>query len=84
MNNDNICYDWIRKVEDNNMDEKTFQLEEAFDQIEDIIEELESDEISLKDSIHLYGTGAKLIAQCKEELSGIEKEIIIIGEELEN
>lgn len=65
------------------MDENTFQLEAAFDTLEDIIEKLESDEIALRDSIELYGKGAKLIAQCKEELSGIEKEIIIIGEELE-
>ena len=65
------------------MDENTFQLEEAFGQLEEIIGKLESDEISLKDSIALYGEGAKLVAQCKEELSGIEKEIIIIGEELE-
>lgn len=60
-----------------------FQLEEAFRQLEEIIEQLESDEIQLKESIELYGQGAKLIAQCKEELSGIEKEMIIIGEELQ-
>lgn len=60
-----------------------FQLEEAFRQLEGIIEQLESEEVPLKDSIELYGKGAKLIAQCKEELSGIEKEMIIIGEGLE-
>ncbi len=60
-----------------------FQLEEAFRQLEEIIEQLESDEVQLKESIKLYGKGAKLIAQCKEELSGIEKEMIIIGEELQ-
>ncbi len=60
-----------------------FQLEEAFHQLEGIIEQLESEDVQLKDSIELYGKGAKLIAQCKEELSGIEKEMIVIGEELE-
>lgn len=64
------------------MDEKTFQLEEAFGELEKIIAELESDQIALKDSIELYSKGAKLITQCKDELSGIEKEIIIIGESL--
>lgn len=64
------------------MDEKTFQLEEAFGELEKIITELESDQIALKDSIELYSKGAKLITQCKEELSGIEKEIIIIGDSL--
>lgn len=65
------------------MDEKTFQVEEAFGELENIIGQLESEEVSLKDSIELYGKGAKLIARCKEELSGIEKEIIMIGEELQ-
>lgn len=60
-----------------------FQLEEAFHQLEGIIEQLESEDVPLKDSIELYGKGAKLITQCKEELSGIEKEMIIIGEGLE-
>ena len=65
------------------MDEKTFQVEDAFDELENIIEQLESEDISLRDSIGLYSNGAKIIARCKDELSGIEKEIIIIGEELQ-
>lgn len=65
------------------MEKDTFQLEAAFNEIEQIIEQLESDEVSLKDSITLYGKGAELVARCKEELQGIEKEIIIIGEQLE-
>lgn len=64
------------------MSDNAFQLEEAFRELEGIIEQLESEEVPLKESIELYGKGAKLIAQCKEELSGIEKEMIIIGEEL--
>ncbi len=64
------------------MEEKTFQVEEAFSELEHIIEQLEAEEITLKDSIELYSKGAKLINQCKEELSGIEKEMIVIGEDL--
>lgn len=67
------------------MDEKkdAFQLEEAFKEIEEIISKLESDSVPLKDSIALYGRGAKLLSECKDELTGIEKEMIIIGENLE-
>lgn len=60
-----------------------FELEEAFKQLEDIVEKLESDEVSLKDSIALYSTGASLLAKCREELTGIEKEMIVIGEGME-
>lgn len=60
-----------------------FRIEEAFKQIEDIISKLESDEVELKDAISLYGEGAKLLGRCKEELVDVEKEMIIIGESLE-
>ncbi|MBE5925144.1 MAG: exodeoxyribonuclease VII small subunit [Lachnospiraceae bacterium] len=59
-----------------------FKLEAAFAEIEDIINKLDHDELPLKDSIDLYGKGAKLIVKCKEELSGIEKEMIVIGDTL--
>lgn len=62
--------------------DEEFKLEEAFKELEDIIEKLEGDDISLKESIALYGDGAKLLASCKEELTGIEKEMIIIDEKL--
>ena len=61
---------------------KTFQLEEAFKELEDIIKQLESDTLPLRDSIELYGKGAKLVAACKEELTGIEKEMIVTGQDL--
>lgn len=60
-----------------------FQLEEAFQDIEQIIEKLEAEDTTLKDSLALYSDGAKLLARCKEELAGVEKEMIVIGESLE-
>lgn len=64
--------------------EEKIQLEDAFKELETIIKQLESEELPLKESIELYGKGAKLVAACKEELTDIEKEMIIIGEQLEN
>ncbi len=60
-----------------------FRVEEAFEELEKIISQLEDDSVPLKESIQLYGEGAKLLSRCKEELTGIEKEMIIIGENLE-
>ena len=59
-----------------------FKVEEAFKELEDIITKLEGDDISLKESLKLYSTGAGLLAKCKDELSGIEKEMIIVNEKL--
>ncbi|MDE5778782.1 MAG: exodeoxyribonuclease VII small subunit [Lachnospiraceae bacterium] len=64
-------------------EKKEFHLEEALKEIETIIESLESDDLPLKEAIALYGDGAKLLSACKEELSGIETEMIVIEEGLE-
>lgn len=63
---------------DNKQDD--FQLEKAFEELELIIKKLETDDVSLKESIELYGKGAKLVSACKEELADVEKEMIVIGE----
>lgn len=64
-------------------EKETFHLEEAFKELEEIISKLESDAVPLKDSIALYGKGAKLLSDCKEELNDVEKEMIVIGKNLE-
>lgn len=63
-------------------DNTEFQLEQAFENIEKIITKLEAEETPLKEAITLYADGAKLLAACKQELSGIEKEMIVINESL--
>ena len=44
-----------------------FQIEQAFTEIEEIISQLESEEVPLKESISLYAKGAKLLAECKRK-----------------
>ena len=61
---------------------ETFHLEDAFQELEKIINQLEQEELPLKDAIELYGKGAKLVSDCKEELSGIEKEMIVITDSM--
>lgn len=72
--------DTKKKTTSTKQEKKEFELEHAFEDLESIITKLESDKVSLKESIELYGKGAKLVALCREELTGIEKEMIIIGE----
>lgn len=59
---------------------KPVDLEKAFDELQEIIAKLESDSIPLRESIELYGKGARLVADCRKELEGIEKEMVVIGE----
>ena len=52
-----------------------FSIEGAFEQLEDIIEQLSSEEISLSDSMDLYKKGVKILDKCSQTLDKTQKEI---------
>ncbi len=60
---------------------KTAGLEESFQQLDDIIEQLEQEEVSLEESFRLYQTGMKLIKVCNASIDKVEKKIIILENE---
>lgn len=62
------------------MAEKEFKLEEAFEKLDHIIEELEKPDISLENSFALYQEGMKLLKACNDSIDKVEKELIILGE----
>lgn len=72
-----------KKTVRSNSETDSINLEQAFSELENIITRLESDTVPLRESIDLYGQGANLLAACKAELSGIEKEMIVISENFE-
>ena len=57
-----------------------FSIEEAFDQLENIIHQLSEEDISLSDSMDLYKKGVKLLDKCSQTLDKTQKEIIILQE----
>ncbi len=60
--------------------QNTFVIEDAFKRLTEINELLEKPETSLKDSLDLYAEGVRLVAACRENLEGVEKEIQILNE----
>lgn len=62
------------------MAEKDFKLEEAFEKLDTIIEELEKPDISLENSFALYQEGMKLLKACNNSIDKVEKELIILSE----
>lgn len=58
-----------------------FRLEEAFDQIERLLEKLNDREVSLEESFALYQRGMKLLKQCNEKIDRVEKQMLQIDEE---
>ncbi len=65
------------------MENETFTVEKAFEQLDAIVAELEKEETTLGDALSLYTKGVSLVSKCQESLDAVEKELIILekGEE---
>ena len=59
-------------------------LEKAFEELEVIIEKMNSKEVSLDDSFSLYTEGTKLLKYCNEQLDTVEKKMLVLSEEGEH
>lgn len=61
------------------MADNDFKLEEAFEKLDQIIDELEKPDISLENSFALYQEGMKLLKACNDSIDKVEKELIILS-----
>jgi exodeoxyribonuclease VII small subunit len=59
--------------------ERTPSFEEALARLEAIVEELESKELSLEETLARYEEGSKLVAECTKRLEDAERKIQTIG-----
>lgn len=59
---------------------KEQSLETVFSQLDGIVEQLESEEISLEESFGLYHKGMELLKVCNEKLDTIEKKMMVLDE----
>ncbi|CDE47279.1 exodeoxyribonuclease 7 small subunit [Clostridium sp. CAG:411] len=56
-------------------------LEDSFNALEEILEKLEDEEVSLEASFKLYQEGMKLVKKCNQSIDKVEKELVVISEE---
>ncbi len=62
-------------------DVQEISLEEAFEQIENVITHLEQEEITLEESFKEYNRGMQLLKYCNETIDKVEKKVLQINEE---
>lgn len=62
------------------MADKNMKLEENFEKLNQILEELEKPDIALEESFALYQEGMKLLKLCNDSIDKVEKELIILSE----
>lgn len=56
--------------------------EDNLQQLEQLVEDLESDQFSLEESLKKFESGVKLFKTCKEKLDKAEKKIAVLSESL--
>ncbi|WP_029231210.1 exodeoxyribonuclease VII small subunit [Butyrivibrio sp. VCB2006] len=69
-----------KKTEEANQEQK-LSVEEAFSQIEDKIQALDSDDISLEDSFKEYQEGMKLLKYCHDAIEEVEQKVQKIAQD---
>lgn len=62
-------------------DEMELSLEEAYEQLEQVIEKLEDPQLPLADSFAAYKAGMDLVKQCNAQIDRIEKEVRVLTTE---
>lgn len=61
-------------------EENPMTVEEAFARLEEKLERLEQDDITLEESFQLYTEGMKLVKYCSDSIDRIEKKILVMNE----
>lgn len=59
---------------------KKTSLEDNFARIDEIMDKLSKDDVSLEESFGLYKEGMELVKSCSEAIDKVEKEIILLRE----
>ncbi|MGN0472479.1 MAG: exodeoxyribonuclease VII small subunit [Lachnospiraceae bacterium] len=61
-------------------EENPMTVEEAFARLEEKLERLEQDDITLEESFQLYTEGMKLVKYCSDSIDRIEKKVLVMNE----
>lgn len=68
------------KLLDKNFIDENDSIDAAFEKLEMLVSELESNEHSLEETFSLYAAGVKLVEACGKKIDTVEKNIMIIND----
>lgn len=60
---------------------KELTLEENFARLEQEIEKLEGEEISLEEAFEAYSKGMKILKECNDQIDRVEKKVLKLSED---
>ena len=61
------------------MEEKELTIEQSFAEIEEILNKLESNEVTLEDSFLLYQAGMQQIKHCNDLMNAVEQKVQMLN-----
>ena len=61
------------------MEEKELTIEQSFAEIEEILNKLESNEVTLEDSFLLYQSGMQQIMHCNDLMNAVEQKVQMLN-----
>lgn len=60
---------------------KSIDFEEALDQLEELVEDMENGDLTLEESLKAFEQGIKLTRECQSALSQVEQKVQLLIEE---
>lgn len=60
---------------------KKLSLEENFERLDTIIEQLEAEDVSLEDAFAAYSAGMTILKECNEQIDRVEKKVLKLSEQ---
>ena len=61
-------------------EQEQHSLEENFSTLEELIEQLEAEDISLEEAFTAYSKGMNLLKQCNDQIDRVEKQVMKLNE----
>lgn len=61
--------------------DENLSMEQAFAQLDELIEKLESPQISLEQSFQAYEEGMRLLKLCNDSIDRVEKQVLVLSQD---
>ena len=60
-------------------EKKNPSLEEQFEKLEQLIDILSDEEVSLEEAFSAYSKGMELLKSCQDQIDSVEKKVMLLG-----
>ena len=61
-------------------EQQNFTLEENFERLDQMIQQLEQDDLPLEEAFKTYTSGMAILKQCNEQIDRVEKQVLKLTE----